>query len=143
MALMTRACRYERMNVERLFARGFVVFGGVVWAVMLVASETVAEHTTFAHTLREVAAAAGSAALPLAAAAFILVIGLFYEMLTALVLLIGAAGTAVWGVTAGWSDALWVIMGVTTIGPMLLAAVLFILAARMQAICVLEGHPDA
>lgn len=143
MAVMTRACRYERMNVERLFARGFVVFGGAVWTFMLLASERAAEYTAFARTLDEVAATVNSAALPLAATIFIFVIGLYYETLTALILFVGAAGAVGWGVTAVWSAPLWVIMGVTLIGPMLLAAVLFLLAARMQVICALEGHPDA
>lgn len=143
MALMTRACRYERMNVERLFARGFVVFGGVVWTVMLFASETAARHTDFAYTLEEVAAAASTALVPLAATLLVFVIGLFYEKLAALVLLAGVVGSIGWGVAAGWSASLWVIMGVAGIGPMLLAAVLFLMASRMQAICALEGHPDA
>ncbi|HET6498078.1 MAG TPA: hypothetical protein VFH17_03385 [Coriobacteriia bacterium] len=142
MAVMTRTCRYERMNIERLFARGFVLFGGAVWTVILFVPETVARFTEFAHTLEGVAAIAGSAAVPLAAAIFVFVVGLFYETLAALILLVGVASAVGWGITAGWFVSIWVIMGVTLIGPMLLAAILFLLAASMQAICELEGHPD-
>ncbi|MBE0417520.1 MAG: hypothetical protein IBX63_07130 [Coriobacteriia bacterium] len=140
---MTRTCKYERMNVERLFARVFVVLGGVLWTVMLFASETAAKYTNFTYTLEEVVAATGSALLPLAAAVLVFVVGLFYEKLAALLLLIGAAGVVIWGVLAGWNASLWVIMGIALVGPMLLAALLFMLASRMQMICTLEGHPGS
>ena len=143
MELMTRTCNYERMNLERLFARVFVVTGGLLWTVMLFASETAARYTNFTYTLDEVVSATGTALLPLAAAVFVFVIGLFYEKLAALILLLGAAGVVVWGVTAGWAAGLWVTVGVVLIGPMLLAALLYLLASRMQTICTLESHPGA
>lgn len=141
MELMARTCKQERMNVERLFARAFVVVGGLVWTVMLFASETAAKYTDFTYTLDEVVSAAGSALLPLAAAVLVFVVGLFYEKLAALILVVATVGVIVWGVMAGWTAALWIIMGIALIGPMLLAAVLFLLASRMQMICTLEGHP--
>lgn len=143
MEVMTRTCNYERMNVERLFARAFVILGGIVWTVMLFASETAARYTNFTYTLDEVVTAAGSAALPLAVTVLIFVIGWFYEALAAVLLFAGAAGVVVWGVIAEWAASLWVIMGIALIGPMLLAAVLYLLASRMQMICSLEGHPGA
>jgi hypothetical protein len=143
MELMTRTCNYERMNVERLFARLFVVLGGVLWTVMLFASETAAKYTNFTYTLDEVVAAAGSAFLPLAASVLVFVVGWFYEKLAALLLLIASGGVVVWGVMAEWTVSLWVIMGIALIGPMLLAALLFMLASRMQMICTLEGHPGS
>lgn len=143
MELMTRTCNYERMNVERLFARAFVVLGGVLWTVMLFASETAAKYTNFTYTLEEVVSAIGTALLPLAAAVFVFVIGLFYEKLAAFVLLLGAVGVVAWGVLAGWAAPLWAVVGLTLVGPMLLAALLFLLAARMQMICTLESHPGS
>ncbi|MFU8891104.1 MAG: hypothetical protein ACNA76_05515 [Anaerosomatales bacterium] len=143
MELMTRTCNFERMNVERLFARVFVVTGGLLWAVMLFASETAAKYTNFTYTFDEVVTAMGSALLPLAATVLVFVIGLFYEKLTALILVLGAAGVVVWGVIAGWTAPLWVVMGIALIGPMLLAALLFLLASRMQMICTLESHPGS
>ncbi|MDY0087468.1 MAG: hypothetical protein RBS78_02815 [Coriobacteriia bacterium] len=140
---MTRTCNYERMNVERLFARGFVIFGGIVWTMMFFAAETAARYSGITYTLEEVIKAAGSALLPLAAAVLIFVVGWFYERLAAVLLLAGAAGVVVWGIIAGWAGPLWAIMGVALIGPMVLAAVLFLLASRMQTVCSLEGHPDA
>ncbi len=141
MELMARTCKQERMNVERLLARAFVVVGGLVWTVMLFASETAAKYTDFTYTLDEVVSAAGSALLPLSAAVLVFVVGLFYEKLAALILVVAVVGVVVWGVIAGWTVALWIIMGIALIGPMLLAAVLFLLASRMQMICTLEGHP--
>lgn len=143
MEVMTRTCNYERMNVERLFARGFVIFGGIVWTMMFFAAETAARYSGITYTLEEVIKAAGSALLPLAAAVLIFVVGWFYERLAAVLLLAGAAGVVVWGIIAGWAGPLWAIMGVALIGPMVLAAVLFLLASRMQTVCSLEGHPDA
>lgn len=143
MGVMTRACNYERMNVERLFARGFVIFGGLVWTVMFFAAETAARYSGITYTLDEVIKAAGSALLPLAAAILVFVVGWFYERLAAVLLFAGAAGVIAWGIVIGWTGALWAIMGVALIGPMALAAVLFLLASRMQTVCSLEGHPDA
>lgn len=143
MAVMTKTCNYERMNVERLFARGFVIFGGIVWTVMFFAAETAARYSGLTYTLEEVVRAAGSALLPLAAALLVFVVGWFYEKLAALLLLVGAIGMVAWGIAVGWAGPLWVIMGVVLIGPMVLAAVLFLLASRMQMVCSLEGHPDA
>jgi hypothetical protein len=143
MEVMTRTCNYERMNVERLFARGFVILGGILWTVMLFASETAASYTNFTYTLDEVIAAAGSAVLPLAAAVLVFVVGWFYEKLAALLLVVGALGVVAWGVIASWSVSLWVIMGIALVGPMLLAALLYLLASRMQMICTLEGHPGS
>ncbi|MDT8433673.1 MAG: hypothetical protein RQ731_02805 [Anaerosomatales bacterium] len=140
---MTRTCNFERMNVERLFARAFVVIGGLLWTVMLFASETAAKYTNFTYTFDEVVTAMGSALLPLAASVLVFVVGLFYEKLTALILVLGAAGVVVWGVIAGWAAPLWVVMGIALIGPMLLAALLFLLASRMQMICMLESHPGS
>jgi len=143
MEVMTKTCNYERMNVERIFARGFVILGGLIWAVMLFASETAAKYTNFTYTFDEVITAAGSALLPLAIAVLVFVIGWFYEKLAALLLFLGAAGVVVWGVIASWSATVWAAIGVLLIGPMLLAGLLFLLASRMQTICSLEGHPGA
>lgn len=143
MEVMTKTCNYERMNVERLFARGFVILGGIIWTVMLFASETAAKYTNFTYTFDEVVAATGSALLPLAITVLVFVVGWFYEKLAALLLFLGAGGVVAWGVIAGWAASLWAIMGVLLIGPMLLAGLLFLLASRMQMICSLEGHPGA
>lgn len=143
MELMTRTCNYERMNVERLFARAFVVIGGLLWTMMLFASETAAKYTNFTYTLDEVVSAIGTALLPLAAAVLVFVIGLFYEKLAALILLLGAGGVVAWGVIAGWSVGVWVTIGVVLVGPMLLAALLYLLASRMQTICTLDSHPGS
>jgi hypothetical protein len=37
----------------------------------------------------------------------------------------------------------WVTMGVVLVGPMLLAALLYLLASRMQTICTLDSHPGS
>jgi len=143
MELMTRTCNYERMNVQRFLARAFVVVGGLLWTIMLFASETAAKYTNFTYTFEEVAAAAGTAALPLAIAVLVFVVGWFYEKLAALLLLLAAIGVAVYGFTAAWTVAIWVLVGLVLIAPLLVAALLYLLASTMQTVCSLEGHPDA
>ncbi len=135
MELMTRTCKFERMNVERLFARGFVVMGGVFW----VAATFSADYFYNRIGLTESVA---SALLPLGITVLALAVGWFYEVLASVLLYAGAVAMVVWGVIAGWESGVWMTMSAVLIGPTLLAATLFLLASRMQTICSLEGHPD-
>ncbi len=135
MEIMQRTCKFERMNVERLFARAFVIVGGAFWV-------TAAFGANFIYRDQEVFEAIGNVLLPLGLVAVALVIGWLYERLAALLLFAGSAAAAVYGFIAGWELGVWVTMFAFVIGPMLLGAVLFLLASRMQSICELEGHPD-
>lgn len=128
MEVLTRTCSYDRMNVQRLFARGFVVLGGIIWVAAAFGAD-------YSYQGASVSEAVGTAVLPLLLALVTLAVGWFYERLAAYLLFAGAAATIVWGVVAAWELFVWGIMASVLIGPMLIAAVLFLLAARMQAIC--------
>jgi hypothetical protein len=91
MELLVRRCDYERMNVERVFARGFVLFGGGVWvaAALGAASKTYLNATPMEATWM--------AALPLSLAVVAFVVGLLYERLAGALLFVGGIGVVVWG----------------------------------------------
>ncbi len=142
MDLFARTCNTERMNIARLLARIFLVIGGLIWAMMVFASNTAAKYADLTYTLTEVIEAGFSALLPLSIAIFVFVVGLFYERLAALLLLLAAAGTVVFGFVMGWeTPLLWVNVLLVVVSPLVIAAVLFLLAARTQRICELEGVP--
>jgi hypothetical protein len=117
----------NRMNMDRIFARGFVIAGGLFWAV-----------TSFAGLYSFVRAGASVALLAafyvFATTAATLVIGWFYERVTAALLVLGSAAVVVWGVMASWELGVWVLMFLFLIAPMLTAAVLFVLARREQTV---------
>jgi len=51
---------------------------------------------------------------------------------------VGSSG--VWCIVGAWEAGVWLTMGAVLIAPMLIAALLFLLASRMQDICILEGQ---
>lgn len=132
MRLLARTCKSEQMNFERLFARVFVVLGGAFWLAAALG----------ANTYRP---AQADPWIVLGLTVVVLAVGWFYEYLAAAVLAVGAVGVIVWGVVADWAQSggglLWVTMTGLLIAPMVIAAVLFLLAARMQRICALEERP--
>lgn len=124
-------CNTDRMNLERGFARGFVIAGGLFWVVAAFAGR-------FFYNEAGTAIATRDAVYPFAATVAILVIGWSYERLAALLLFAGAAGVVAWGILFGWEAGLWFLMSAVLLAPMLLAAVLFLLAGRMEDACALE-----
>ena len=136
MALLERTCKMDQMNFQRLAARIFVALGGLLWAAA-------AFGASFSYLDESFADAAQTALIPLGITVVALAVGWFYEKLAALLLVVGAGGVVVWGVVSGWETGVWVTMFFVMIAPMLIAALLFYLAARMQNICQLEGHTDA
>lgn len=115
----------EIQQLERLAARGFVVFGGLFWVVAAVAGPAVLRGM-------DPATAARTVFWPFAATVITLVIGWTHERLAAVLLLAGSAAVVVWGVLYGWESGVWVIMSVVLIAPMVIAAVLFTFAARVD-----------
>lgn len=115
----------NRMNMDRLFARGFVVFGGVFWM-----------SASFAAAYSFIRAGAPAALLAafyvFAATAATLVIGWFYERTAAALLVLASAAVVVWGTMASWELGVWILMAIFLIGPMLTAAALFAMARREQ-----------
>ncbi len=133
MELLARTCNTDRMNVQRLAARLFVAAGGLFWVAA-------AFGASFSYQGKSLAESAGTALIPLAIAVVALALGWMYEVLTAALLFAGTAGVIIWGVTGSWEAGVWMINAAVLIAPMVLAAILFLLAARMQNICQLEEH---
>lgn len=132
MELMTRVCNTERMNIERLFARGFVILGGIFWLALLLASQF-----GYAYTPLGMGTLVGVWALAIIVVTF--VVGLYYEYIAAILLFAGAFLVAAYGAFMKWSDpGVWIIMAVFFMAPMIVAAILYLLAARMQSVCELE-----
>jgi hypothetical protein len=138
MPLLERTCNTERMNLERLAARVFVALGGVLWTFMFFSSNTAARYSGFNYTTTELVDAGLTALLPLGVTVVTLAVGWFYEKLAAVLLGAGVVAVAAWGIVAGWETGVWILMGAVIMAPMLIAALLFMLAARMQNICTLE-----
>lgn len=135
-----RTCNTERMNIERLLARGFVVVGGLIWTMMIFASGTAARYADLSYSFIEVIEAGVPALIPAAAAVLVFVIGLYWERIAALILMLGAVGTIVFGLISGWAEpVLWTNVLLVVVSPLVVAAVLFLLAARTQRVCELEA----
>jgi hypothetical protein len=125
----------EIENVERLFARGFVIAGGVFWMIAAFAGPFVFGGTT----ARE---AFVTAMWPLLATLVILLIGWYYERIAALLLFAGSAAVFAWGIMFGWEAGVWMIMSVVLLAPMVIAGVLFLLASHSESVALrTEAQP--
>jgi hypothetical protein len=120
----TRSLEIE--NVERMFARGFVIAGGFFWMIAAFAGPFVFGETT----ARE---AFVTAMWPLLATVVILLIGWFYERLASFLLFAGSAAVFAWGVIYGWEPGVWMIMSAVLIAPMVIAGVLFLLSSHSES----------
>lgn len=133
MELLARTCKAERMNVQRILARFFVVAGGLFWVSMAWGAAWVYQGAPFQK-------AASGALIYAAAIVAVFVLGLFFENLAALVLALAAGGVVAYGVVMGWETGVWATVFFFFIVPLLVAALLYFLAARMQKICTMEGQ---
>jgi hypothetical protein len=131
MQLLTRTCHYDRMNVQRIFARGFVIFGGLIWVVAALGSP-------YGNRTISLLASVGNSFLLLAATVAVFVLSLFYERLTAALLFVADVLATLYGLVAGWEAGVWALMAIVLIAPMGVAGLLFLLAARMQNVCSLS-----
>ena len=117
----------NRMNMDRLFARGFVIAGGLFWMT-----------ASFASLYSFVRAGAPVALLAafyvLAATGATLAIGWFYERTAAALLVLGSLAVVVWGAIVGWELGVWILMALFLIAPMLTAAALFAMARREEIV---------
>jgi hypothetical protein len=115
----------SRIALQRGEARGFVIFGSVFWSV-----------ATFFDAYTMQSAGAGPAILaafiPLGASLATLVIGWYWERLTAVALLVASFGVLAWGTVYGFAPETWAVLTLTLIGPMITASVLFWGARRQQ-----------
>jgi hypothetical protein len=114
-----------RIAVERGFARGFVIAGGVFWSIAAFAGLL---------TFREsgMGAALLAAFYPMVACLATLAIGWYYERVTSALLAIASVAVVVWGVIYQFEMGVWMIMAFALIGPMATAATLFWAARRDQ-----------
>jgi len=132
MDILVRRCNYDRMNLERIFARGFVLFGGVIWvaAALGAASKTYLNATPME--------TAWLAFIPLALAGIAFLVGWFYERLAAVLLFVGAVVVVVWGLVGAWEMGVWMTMGAVLIAPTAVAGLLYLMAAMTQSACELQ-----
>lgn len=134
MELLARTCSTERMNVERLVARLFVLAGGIFWAAAAFGAD-------FAYNDQTLMEAVVTALIPLGITIVAFIVGWYYEVLAAALLGAGIIAVIVWGIVVGWEAGVWITMASVLIAPMAIAAVLFLLASRMQRICEMEQAP--
>lgn len=111
--------------VKRGIARAFVVVGAGFWSL-----------ATFAELYSLSSSGVGDATLaaiiPLGASLATLVVGWYWERLTAAVLALGAVAAVAWAVIYQFTPVAWAIVTFALIGPMLTASVLFWQARRDQ-----------
>lgn len=132
MELLARTCRTEQMNIQRIFARLFVLLGGVLWVFMAWGAQ-------WAYKGAPITQAMGSALIYVIAIAVIFVIGLFYEYVASAILGAGALAIIVIGLFGGWEPGVWSLAIFFFVIPMLVASALYAAAARMQRICTLNA----
>jgi hypothetical protein len=125
----------EIENAERLFARGFVIAGGVFWIIAAFAGPYAFGGVTAKQAL-------AVAMWPFLAAAVTLLIGWYYERIAAVLLFAGAAAAIAWGVMFGWEGGVWMIMFAVLVAPMVIAGVLFLLAGHSETMS-LRSEPQA
>lgn len=131
MELLAKTCNTETMNAQRIMARAFVLIGGLFWVFM-------SWGAAWAYQGAPLTVALSGALIYAAVIAVIFILGLFYENLTALILVVGAIGIVVFGIIGGWEVGVWATVFFFFVLPMLIAALLYFLAARMQKICELK-----
>lgn len=131
MELLARTCRTEQMNTQRIFARLFVLMGGVLWVFMAWGAQ-------WTYKGAPITEAMGSALIYAVAIAAIFVVGLFYEYVASAILAAGAVAIVVIGLFSGWEPGVWAIALFFFVLPMIFASVLYAAAARMQRICTLQ-----
>ena len=110
---------------KRGVARSFVIVGSLFWSIAAFAEF---------YTTRQVGIgeAALAAIVPLGASLVTLVVGWYWERLTAAALMVASFAVVAAGVVYGFSPQLWTLMTIALIGPMVTASVLFWAARREQ-----------
>lgn len=122
-----RVCHEVGLDLERLFARAFVIGGGLFWMMAAFFGD-------YGRTISPLVSAR-NALIPLTLTVIVFVLGLYNERLTAALLVATWVGLVAWGVVSGWETGIWVLFGVTLFGPILTAGVLYFLASDMQRVC--------
>jgi hypothetical protein len=129
----------RRISLERGFARGFVIAGGMFWTVATFAGAYTFRQTGLPYALL-------AAFIPLVATVATLIVGWYFERATAALLVLASFAVVAWGAAVGFELGVWTIVTFALIGPMMTAAVLFWLARRDQEAFELslatQGHAE-
>ena len=115
-----------RISLQRGIARAFVILGGAFWGVAVFVG-------LYSYLQSGMAWALLGAFVPFVATLATLIVGWYYERVTAVMLVLGTAAVVYWGVTYQFELGVWALATVALIGPMMTASVLFWLARREQA----------
>ncbi|MDO8964032.1 MAG: hypothetical protein Q7W30_05990 [Coriobacteriia bacterium] len=115
----------ETEQLERLVARALVASGGAFWMIAAFAGPYVYRNMSLTDSIR-------TATWPFLTAAVILAIGWRYQRLAAVLLFGASAAVLVRGTLYGWEPGVWMIMTCVLIAPMVIAGILFLLAARAE-----------
>lgn len=136
MNIMLRARNTGQLNIDRVFARLFTLGGGMFWVIAFFTADMVMKSYTLQKiTLPEIQKGAVSAFFPLALVVAVLVLGMFYERLTGVLLVVVAAAMLLWGLIVhpfSQDPVLWITAFSVLVLPSLIAAALYELAARRQ-----------
>lgn len=128
-----KTCDTNRLTIERIMARTFVVLGGLFWTIAAFTGPYFFGAVGLPASLR-------TALIPLGITIVALAVGWFFERPAAVLLVVGAAVIAVIGLFMAWEPVVWLVIGLFIMVPMLVSATLFVLAARMQDVCDLEAR---
>jgi hypothetical protein len=123
---MSAKCDPDRLTIERIAARSFVIAGGLFWIVAVFYGGSL-------HRGGDLVSAR-NALLPLALTIAVLAVGWYWEYLVAALLAVGSFAVIAWGVTAGWEPGVWTLMLSTLVAPMAISGTLFLFAARMESV---------
>lgn len=119
------------MNVERIAARAFVILGGLFWTFAAFSGSHWTDFSELTPT---------RALIVLAITVGVFLLGMYYEVLAAMLLFAAAAVSVVWGLVSGWEPGVWFVMLLVLTTPMIVAGMLFVFASRMQRICTMDGR---
>ena len=143
MAITQKTCNTDRMNVYRLAGRGFVLAGALFWVLVVFTGVMKMNSSSFfiftAANTDKFASALAYAMIWVAVAAAVFIVGLFYERIAAILMVVAAVGAIIYGAAMQWETGLWFIVGLFIILPIAISATLYALAAREQSVCDLEG----
>jgi hypothetical protein len=114
-----------RIAAERGTARAFVLVGGVFWAIASFAGLYSFRQTGMGSALI-------ASLIPLAAVMATLIVGWYFERVTAAMLMLASFAVVAWGTIFQFEMGVWLLMTLALIGPMMTASVLFWLARRDQ-----------
>jgi hypothetical protein len=133
MDFMLRAKDTGRVNIERVLARAFVALGGLFWTLAFFGANTRASYSYFVYTLPEIERATTMALIPLAITVAVFVLGMYYERLAGVLLLLISAAMILYGVVNYLGEVvLWVTAVSVLVAPAAIAAILYLFAARTQ-----------